>query len=100
MQISNLNETSVHDGPNFVKIYAGRLFDSEQEQLVEHRVITVSPESGLIVDVQTYEAKTIETGVDFSDKSNIDLRSVTVLPGFVDCHVHSKLFTASSDVCV
>ena len=91
MQISNVdNEISAREDSSLVNIYAGKLFDSENERLLDHRVITISPQSGLIVDVQTYDPKHVDVGVDFSNTSNIDLRSLTVLPGFVDCHVHSK----------
>ncbi|KAK7695152.1 hypothetical protein QCA50_002342 [Cerrena zonata] len=89
MQISNPYESSAHDNSKYVKIYAGKLFDSEKGQLVEHKLITVSTESGLIVDVRTYDPRAVEA--DFSIEANIDLRSQTVLPGFVDCHVHMFL---------
>ncbi|CAL1694760.1 unnamed protein product [Somion occarium] len=70
MQISSGDEASKCGDAMHTKIYAGTLFDSEKCELIKHRVISVS------------------ANVDFSDARNIDLRSKTVLPGFVDCHVH------------
>ncbi|KAI0066404.1 hypothetical protein BV25DRAFT_1878246 [Artomyces pyxidatus] len=74
-----------------VTIYAGKLFDSEQGALLSARVLTVSPSSGLILDVQPYEPDQIERSAAalFADpKAAIDLRSQTLLPGLVDTHVH------------
>ncbi|KAI0079545.1 hypothetical protein K474DRAFT_1591735 [Panus rudis PR-1116 ss-1] len=70
-----------------INIYAGKLFDSEARQLVMNRVVTISPESGLIVDVQPYTLSDLQD-VKFDGVNHIDLTSVTVLPGFVDAHVH------------
>jgi imidazolonepropionase-like amidohydrolase len=76
-----------------VKILAGTLFDSYTGELLPNRLIVVSPESGLILDVTEYEdsdAGLIQAAVDLSSESTIDLRDQTVLPGFVDAHVHRK----------
>ncbi|KAL4246563.1 hypothetical protein ABKN59_008759 [Abortiporus biennis] len=73
-----------------IKIYAGRYFDSLNTEFVEKAIIVVSPDSGLILDVQTYNSdEEINETVDFMDsQTNLDLRQSTVLPGFVDVHVH------------
>ncbi|KZT03501.1 uncharacterized protein LAESUDRAFT_659678 [Laetiporus sulphureus 93-53] len=68
-----------------MQIYAGKLFDPYTLQLLENQVITVSPESGLVLDVQPFS---ITNTNDLSGPQCIDLRHATVLPGFVDAHVH------------
>ncbi|OBZ78983.1 hypothetical protein A0H81_01314 [Grifola frondosa] len=70
-----------------MKIYAGRLFDPYTLLLAPNRVITVDQDAGLVVDVQPF-SEMEERGVDFSAEGVVDLRSETVLPGFVDAHVH------------
>ncbi|EIM92912.1 uncharacterized protein STEHIDRAFT_127652 [Stereum hirsutum FP-91666 SS1] len=80
------------------RVYAGKLFDPESLELLENRVITVSETLGLVLDVRTFEEAEYgaETAV-WKDKENrgevskvrtVDLRKLTVLPGFVDAHVH------------
>lgn len=65
------------------RILAGKLFDPETLSFHENQLITVNPDSGRIVSVE-----------DFSSSSTVfidsDLRAFTVLPGFVDVHVHCK----------
>lgn len=78
--------------PN-VKILAGRLFDSYAGDVVANRLITVSPTSGLIVGVEEFKDSKewfAEAGIDLGDESTIDLRGLTVLPGFIDTHVHCE----------
>ncbi|KAL6304831.1 hypothetical protein BKA93DRAFT_781641 [Sparassis latifolia] len=71
-----------------MKIYAGKLFDPYTRSLLENRVISVSPDSGLITDVQAFSPADAAR-VDFSDAEvAVDLRAATVMPGFVDVHVH------------
>ncbi len=60
-------------------ILAGRLFDPSSEDFVDSQLIAVSKRTGLIVDVHDYTAGSVD----------IDLGHLTVLPGFVDAHVHS-----------
>ena len=73
-----------------VKIYAGKLFDPYTLQLLPQRVVTVSPASGLVVDVREWTAEELQK-VNFADEEGVvDLRGLTVLPGFVDAHVHSE----------
>ena len=78
-------------GPErLVKIYAGKLFDPHSLQLLPQRVVTVSEELGLVVGVEEYSEQEAN-GVDFGrDEKAIDLRDATVLPGFVDAHVHCE----------
>ena len=78
------------DGERLVKIYAGKLFDPYTLQLLPQRVITVSEDSGLVLDVQPYSGDEVRN-VDFASREDVvDLRAATVLPGLVDVHVHSK----------
>lgn len=72
-----------------MKIYAGKLYDPYTLALLPQRVITTSAESGLVLDVAPYSAED-EAGVDFADPAVVDLRQATVLPGFVDAHVHRE----------
>ncbi|KAK0500033.1 hypothetical protein EDD18DRAFT_1148175 [Armillaria luteobubalina] len=66
-------------------ILAGRLFDPSIEDFVDSQLIIVSKRTGLIVDVHGYTAGSVD----------IDLRHLTVLPGFVDTHVHMFLHAYS-----
>lgn len=81
-----------------MKIVAGKLFDSYTGDLLENQLITISPDSGLILNVQKYEDKQEwfeEKGIDLEDNSVVDLRGQTVLPGLVDTHVHMFLHSYS-----
>ncbi|EKM60544.1 uncharacterized protein PHACADRAFT_189669 [Phanerochaete carnosa HHB-10118-sp] len=81
-----------------MNIVAGKLFDSYTGDLVENQLITVSSDLGLILKVDKYEDKKEwfeERGIDLKDDSTIDLRGQTVLPGFVDTHVHMFLHSYS-----
>ncbi|PSR72038.1 hypothetical protein PHLCEN_2v12068 [Hermanssonia centrifuga] len=74
------------------RILAGKLFDPYTGDLLQNRLITVSPESGLILDVQPFDDSVLETIADLADPNAIvDLRDLTVLPGLVDVHVHCEL---------
>ena len=86
----NGNGNGHGDGERLVKIYAGKLFDPYTLQLLPQRVITVSEDSGLVLDVQPYSGDEVRN-VDFASREDVvDLRAATVLPGLVDVHVHSK----------
>lgn len=78
-----------------IKIVAGRLFDPEKLEFIVDQVITVSEKTGLIHDLKPLSD---EPQLDFSSPNVIDLRKQTVLPGFVDTHVHctfpADLFSA------
>ena len=81
---------STLDPGRLVRIYAGKLFDPHALQLLPQRVVTVSEHLGLVVDVRPY-AEGEASAVDFArDETAIDLRDATVLPGFVDAHVHCE----------
>ncbi|KAH7886385.1 hypothetical protein F5I97DRAFT_1810064 [Phlebopus sp. FC_14] len=69
-------------------IIAGKLFDPYSLNLVENQLITVSNESGLILGVSPYTGNDTSNPGDTIGANVIDLRHLTVLPGFVDTHVH------------
>ncbi|KAI0373138.1 hypothetical protein BV20DRAFT_962930 [Pilatotrama ljubarskyi] len=79
--------STTEEAGRVVRLYAGKLFDPYRLELLSRRVVTVSPDTGLILDVQPYSLEQLED-VDLSDENEIDLRTSTVLPGFVDTHVH------------
>ncbi|KAF7303856.1 Amidohydro-rel domain-containing protein [Mycena indigotica] len=68
----------------FSKILAGQLYDPHLRQLVPNQLITVCRSTGLITHVETFTATTTTV---FDDET-IDLRHLTLCPGFVDAHVH------------
>ncbi|KAF7369260.1 Amidohydro-rel domain-containing protein [Mycena venus] len=63
------------------RILAGKLFDPYLLQLVPNQLITVSRKTGLVLDVCSFTASQLPP-------ETIDLRHLTVVPGFVDVHVH------------
>ncbi|KZV76357.1 hypothetical protein PENSPDRAFT_747805 [Peniophora sp. CONT] len=67
------------------RIYAGKLFDSEAQTLLPNRLIIIAPESGLILSVEEYTHNDLPV---VKSEDIIDLSHATVLPGFVDAHVH------------
>ncbi|KAF9237060.1 hypothetical protein BU15DRAFT_49217 [Melanogaster broomeanus] len=69
-------------------IIAGKLFDPYSLDLVEKQLITVSNESGLILEVSPYSGSDPLSEWRFATENVIDLSTLTVLPGFVDAHVH------------
>ncbi|KAK7023162.1 Amidohydro-rel domain-containing protein [Favolaschia claudopus] len=71
------------------RILAGQLFDPYLLQLVPNQLITVSHQTGLVLDVCTFKAG------DELPAETIDLRHLTVVPGFVDVHVHFFLHSYS-----
>ncbi len=78
--------------PRMTRILAGKLFDPYTGDLLQNRLITVSPESGLILDVQPFDDSVLASIADLADPNAIvDLRDLTVLPGLVDVHVHCEL---------
>ncbi|KAJ7312996.1 hypothetical protein DFH08DRAFT_436557 [Mycena albidolilacea] len=70
------------------RILAGQLFDPYLLQLVPNQLITVSLNTGLVLDVCSYTS-------DQLPPETIDLRHLTVVPGFVDVHVHFFLHSYS-----
>ncbi|KAF9225150.1 hypothetical protein BS17DRAFT_778215 [Gyrodon lividus] len=75
-------------------IIAGKLFDPYSLDVLENQQITVSNESGLILDVSPYSGNP-QSEWRFTAANVIDLRMLTVLPGFVDTHVHFFLYPYS-----
>ncbi|KAI0095185.1 hypothetical protein BDY19DRAFT_902185 [Irpex rosettiformis] len=65
---------------------------TQTRQLLENRLILVSAESGLVLEVRPFvnsEQGLLAADIDLSKQDTIvDLREYTVLPGFVDTHVH------------
>ncbi|TRM58816.1 hypothetical protein BD626DRAFT_510651 [Schizophyllum amplum] len=75
-------------------LYTSALFDSLARKLVRDQVISVSEEYGIIVDVQTYDPAQFDELVARDHARGIttmDVRHLTILPGFVDVHVHMFL---------
>ncbi|KAL1951721.1 hypothetical protein VTO73DRAFT_870 [Trametes versicolor] len=83
---------SERERERIVRIYAGKLFDPQTLQLLPQRVVAVSPDTGLVLGVEPYDDEDVRR-VDFSagNEDVVDLRAATVLPGFVDAHVHMFL---------
>lgn len=71
--------------PRRHRILAGKLFIPETKSFQTNKVITVNPDSGRIIGVEDY----IEHETALSDIDS-DLSKYTVLPGFVDVHVHCE----------
>ncbi|KAF8989726.1 hypothetical protein BDQ17DRAFT_1372904 [Cyathus striatus] len=76
------------------RILAGKIFDSQARTLVLNQSITIDKEYGVILDVRSStEPPYTQPG---SEKVEIvDLKKMTVVPGFVDVHVHLLLHTES-----
>ena len=89
--------SGVTPGEQLVKIYAGKLFDPDTLQFLPQRMVTVARNAGLVLDVQPWTAEQLRD-VDFEDANTVDLRDATVLPGFVDAHVHRELPSAPHNV--
>ena len=75
----------MHAVPDSLTILAGRVFDPFSLDFLENQAITVSSRTGLIEDIRP-----LSTDDDGSKPGVVDLRGLTVLPGFVDTHVHCK----------
>jgi imidazolonepropionase-like amidohydrolase len=83
-----LAATVVEEPSDVIHILAGKTFDSYTLQFVERQHIKVSKTSGLITDVTTFGDDL--DGLDVRSLHVHDLRELTVLPGFVDVHVHCE----------
>lgn len=75
-------------------ILAGKLFDPYTGSLSTDKVIAVSQETGLVIGVQSL-SDFPSADILLKDPGVIDLREQTVLPGFVDVHVHCKCQTTA-----
>ncbi|KZT44304.1 hypothetical protein SISSUDRAFT_1012401 [Sistotremastrum suecicum HHB10207 ss-3] len=75
------------DGTPLTIIYADRYFDSQSASFVDDSLaISVSEETGLIHNIQPLSE--VANNPPNVPKKVIDLRGLTLLPGFVDTHVH------------
>jgi predicted amidohydrolase YtcJ len=72
-------------------VLAGKLFDPYTLDLLDNQAIMICNDSGMILDVAPFP----ENGSDLAsfDGEVIDLWHLTVLPGFVDTHIHCKRIT-------
>lgn len=69
-------------------ILAGKLFDSRRRKLLQDQVIMIDRELGVIVDVislDEFQRSRRSDGIEF-----MDFGQWTIVPGFVDVHVHSE----------
>uniref|UniRef100_D8Q271 Amidohydrolase-related domain-containing protein n=1 Tax=Schizophyllum commune (strain H4-8 / FGSC 9210) TaxID=578458 RepID=D8Q271_SCHCM len=76
------------------KLYTNAIFDSVARKLVTDQVITVSTKYGIILDVKPYNIVLFSHLTKEDEAQGIkvlDLRDLTILPGFVDVHVHMFL---------
>jgi imidazolonepropionase-like amidohydrolase len=76
-----------HASQHLIHIFAGKLFDPYGLDFVPDQLIIVSKTTGLVVDVRTFSQEDM-ANMQLVGYNSIDLRDLTVLPGFVDCHVH------------
>lgn len=79
---------------NVYHILAGKLFDSRARKLVTQQCITVDKDSGVILKVQDVADfwSASERGAWLKDgvkEEILNCSDLTILPGFVDAHVHS-----------
>ncbi|KAJ7234762.1 hypothetical protein B0H12DRAFT_1238973 [Mycena haematopus] len=72
-----------------LNVPAGQLFDPYLLRLVPNQLITVSQETGLVLEVCSFNS------FNKLPPETIDLRHLTVVPGFVDVHVHFFLHSYS-----
>ncbi|KAF9062860.1 hypothetical protein BDP27DRAFT_1271375 [Rhodocollybia butyracea] len=81
-------------GSDTLKVLAGRLFDPHSLKFIPSQTITTSKTSGIILSVET----TTENDLDsqqIASGETLDLRHLSILPGFVDAHVHFFLHSYS-----
>lgn len=71
------------------RILAGKLFDTYQLQFLPSQTIIVSKNTGIILNVESTNPNDLDPS-QMSSGNTIDLRHLTILPGFVDTHVHCK----------
>lgn len=75
-----------------ITILAGKLFDPETLSVRTQQVIRISPSKGLILSVENSSDEEISLLRKRAiPEEFIDLSSETVIPGFVDTHVHCAL---------
>lgn len=87
----------VHHAPESpYHILAGKLFDSVSRTLLPQQAITIDRNSGTILNVQPIaDFQSMPANHEAASHSDdiIDLLHLTILPGFVDTHVH-RMYTA------
>ncbi|KAI0205718.1 hypothetical protein F4808DRAFT_410003 [Astrocystis sublimbata] len=71
---------------SLLNVHTSNLFDSRHKRFVSNISIEVDTKTGLIT--KTYERNQSLPQHNVSDSNTIDLRGLTVLPGFVDAHTH------------
>ncbi|KAI5119712.1 hypothetical protein M0805_001426 [Coniferiporia weirii] len=81
----NTTPMQIPQDAEHITLLAGRLFDPYTREFVRDQAITVDTTSGLICDVRPFGASAPGLG---ERGRVVDLRDATVLPGFVDMHVH------------
>ncbi len=78
--------------PRFLHVYAGKLFDSISRTIQPKKLIKVDISTGRIQDITSFteiESEAIEGGTG-NDIRVLDCTGLTIVPGFVDVHVHCK----------
>lgn len=70
-------------------VLAGKVFDSQQRRIVKDQVIMIDRDLGVILDVLSLDEFRLAQRSD-DDIDLIDLGQWTLVPGFVDAHVHCK----------
>lgn len=70
-----------------MKIFAAKVFDPYTLDFLLDQVISIDEDTGLIVNVESLQS----SAIDLSDPNVVNLSGHTVLPGFVDTHVHCEL---------
>lgn len=83
--------TTTKGGRQVYGILAGKIFDSRARKLLENQVIIIDKELGVILDVINLDEFQREAQRSSEDMEIIDLGQWTLLPGFVDAHVHRKM---------
>jgi imidazolonepropionase-like amidohydrolase len=70
-----------------IHVLAGKLFDSVHAEFLSNQLIIVSQYTGRITSVKHYQGH---------EHVDINLSHLTVLPGFVDAHVHCTFFNVTN----
>ncbi|KIK68747.1 hypothetical protein GYMLUDRAFT_36243 [Collybiopsis luxurians FD-317 M1] len=73
--------------PATQKLLVGKLFDPYSLEFQDSQSVTISKDSGLIISVEPITENDLNP-FDIESGQTVDLRTLTVLPGFVDAHVH------------
>jgi len=93
---SSSDATTQSDGPKVrvYKICTGQVFDPIARVMLPRQVVWVDRESGIVIRVSEGAGQVEENSMFESEfemeVTDVDLTNLTVLPGFVDVHVHCK----------